>query len=187
MERILIAVFDTKQQMEAACSALREREIPSDRVKVRSGVVDEQLKSELVGDDHDANDTGFFSRLFGGLTKGNERSGEYQEAVRRGGSVVIVEGIEDDRIGEAVDILEQNGAYDIDEPITSVWSAAESATVTLERPLRAGDVAFALTSEIVGSVEILSHRAVPVLEAGMPVYSISRAPGVVRRGDPVGA
>ena len=65
MERMLIAVFDTKQQMETACSALRERGIPSDRVKVRSGIVDEQLKSELTGNDDGANDTGFFKRLFG--------------------------------------------------------------------------------------------------------------------------
>jgi hypothetical protein len=53
--------------------------------------------------------------------------------------------------------------------INSVWTAAESATVTLERPLRAGDLAYALTSEIIGeTLEILSHRAVPVNECPLP-------------------
>jgi hypothetical protein len=61
------------------------------------------------------------------------------------------------------------GAYEIDDRIASVWSAGASSTVTLERPLRAGDVAYALTSEIVGNIEILSHRAVPVFDCPVPV------------------
>ena len=112
MERILIAAFDTKQQAESACNALRERGIPGDRVKVRSGVVDERLKSEFSAGSDDANDTGFFKRLFGGLAKGNQRSGEYEEAVRRGGSVVIVEGIGKDGIEEAIDVLEHRRGRD---------------------------------------------------------------------------
>jgi hypothetical protein len=60
------------------------------------------------------------------------------------------------------------GAYQSDYPIDSIWTAGESLTVTLERPLQPGDVAYALTSELIGGVEIFSHRAVPVTVCPLP-------------------
>lgn len=67
-------------------------------------------------------------------------------------------------------VIVDAGAYEgYHSRINAVWTAAESATVTLERPLRPGDFAYALTSETVDeTLEILSHRAVPVSECPLP-------------------
>jgi uncharacterized protein (TIGR02271 family) len=43
--------------------------------------------------------------------------------VRRGGYVVVVDGIDQDRVDEAVQLLERNGAYDIDERAAQ-WRAS---------------------------------------------------------------
>ena len=48
--------------------------------------------------------------------------------------------------------------------LRSVWTAGDSFTVKLERPLQAGDIAYAETSALVGDTEVRSYRGVPVLE-----------------------
>ena len=118
-ERMLVGVFDSKQQMEAACRDLRDCGIPDDRVQVRSGTAEQALgRSGLAKLDGDAHDTGFFERLFGRIEgDGARRAGLYSEVVRRGGCVVVVDGIGEDRVEEAVQILERHGAYDIDEAL----------------------------------------------------------------------
>jgi uncharacterized protein (TIGR02271 family) len=117
MERVLIGVFDSKQQMEAACQELRDCGIPSDRVQIQAGNIDEKLKSDLLARNRasDKADTGFFDRLFGGLDDDKQRSGDYAEAVRRGSCAVVIDGVEENRIPQAVEVLERNGAFDIDE------------------------------------------------------------------------
>ena len=65
------------------------------------------------------------------------------------------------------------GDYDF---LQSVWTAGESLTVTLERPLQAGDVAYALTSAVTGNVEIQSYRAVPVLDCPLPPTPVHPPP-----------
>jgi uncharacterized protein (TIGR02271 family) len=114
---MLVGVFDSRQQMDAACRDLRDCGIPNDRVKIHSGTAEQALGgtgfAESEGDGHG---TGFFDRLFGRVDEDGERHARlYSEAVRRGGCVVVLDGIGDDRLDEAVQILERDGAYDIDE------------------------------------------------------------------------
>ena len=128
MDRILVGVFDSRQQMEAAYRDLRECGIPNDRVQMHSGTPQEALGgTEFANADGDGEGTGFFDRLFGRVNEDGERHARlYSEAVRRGGCVVVVDGIGDDRLDEAVQILERDGAYDIDERAakwrTSGWN-----------------------------------------------------------------
>ena len=115
MERMLVGVFDSKQQMEAALRDLRECAIPNDRVHVHSGTAEQTLGGTDFAKG-DGGHTGFFDRLFGRVEGDVDRHARlYSEAVRRGGCVVVVDSIDDDRVDEAVKILERDGAYDIDE------------------------------------------------------------------------
>jgi uncharacterized protein (TIGR02271 family) len=116
MDRMLVGVFDSKQAMETACRDLQDSGIPNDRVQVHSGSPEETLGSTNFAKPDGEQGTGFFDRLFGRVDEGKDRHAKlYSEAVRRGGCVVVVDGISDDRVDEAARILERDGAYDIDE------------------------------------------------------------------------
>lgn len=116
MDRMLVGVFDTKERMDAACRDLQESGIPNDRVHIHAGTAQETLgATEFAKSDGDERGTGFFDRLFGRVPEGPRHAHLYSEAVRRGGFVVVVDGLDDDRVDEAVQILERDGAYDIDE------------------------------------------------------------------------
>ena len=56
------------------------------------------------------------------MTDNRSHGHAYTEAMRRGGCVVVVDGVGDDRVDEAARVLEQNGAFDIDER-ASKWRA----------------------------------------------------------------
>jgi len=117
MERVLVGVFDSRQQMEAACRELAACAIPEERIHIRA--VDEKLRSDVLGDRGDEHGTGFFQRLFHGVADRDEHAGQYAEAVRRGGCVVVVDGIDESRVDEAVKVMERHGAFDIDERAAS--------------------------------------------------------------------
>ena len=124
MERMLVGVFDTKDQMDTACRDLQESGIPNDRVHIHAGTAKETLaNTEFAKDDGDGRGTGFFDRLFGSIPEGERHARLYGEALRRGGFVVVVDGIDEDRVDEAVQLLERDGAYDIDERAAQ-WRAS---------------------------------------------------------------
>ena len=101
--------------MEAACRVLAGCAIPEERIHIRA--VDENLRTDVLGEGGDEHGTGFFQRLFHGVERRDEHAGQYAEAVRRGGCVVVVDGIDENRIDEAVKVMERHGAFDIDERV----------------------------------------------------------------------
>jgi len=113
MERVLVGVFDSKQEMEAACRELKDCAIPEERIHIRA--IDESLRAGMMDNDGEDRGTGFFQRLFHGIEHRDEHAGQYAEAVRRGGCVVIVDRIDENRVDEAVKVMERHGAFDIDE------------------------------------------------------------------------
>jgi uncharacterized protein (TIGR02271 family) len=136
MDRMLVGVFDTKDQMDVACRDLQDSGIPNDRVHIHAGTARETLgDTAFARFDGDRRGTGFFDRLFGRVAEGERHARLYSEAVRRGGFVVVVDGIDDDRVDEAVQLLERDGAYDIDERAAkwreSGWRDEEAPTAGL--------------------------------------------------------
>jgi hypothetical protein len=57
--------------------------------------------------------------------------------------------------------------------LDSVWTAAETFSVSLERPLASGDVAYVATSTTIGTTDTVSFRGLPVL----PCPDFGRGPG----------
>lgn len=91
---------------------------------------------EMIANDGKADDTdgasgkGFFARLgeMLGITKDDDASAYYHEGVRRGGVLIVVRA-EDGQADLAVEVLQRNGAVDIDERQTGSATASQQAAV----------------------------------------------------------
>jgi len=120
MERVLVGVFDSKDQAETARRQLCDCGIAEERITMRNAARGDDASTATRATNEESHG-GFFARLFG-LDDDESRSPVYSEAVNRGSCVVVVDGISDDRVDEAVSIMERNGAVDIDER-ASKWRA----------------------------------------------------------------
>ncbi|HEX6794901.1 MAG TPA: DUF2382 domain-containing protein [Casimicrobiaceae bacterium] len=133
MERVLVGVFDSKDQAETARRQLRDCGIAEDRITMRNAERGDETRTTSTTADEESHG-GFFARLFGLADDDESRSPVYSEAVNRGNCVVVVDGIGDDRVDEAVSIMERNGAVDIDERAAKWraegWTAPQAATAT---------------------------------------------------------
>ena len=102
MRRILVAVFDSRQNAEAARTAL-----------LANGVHDTQMGMEAAGESSaDAHGlAAVIARLLGGAGGEDDgRSGSYAEAVGRGATLLVINDLDDNGIARASAILLRNGA-----------------------------------------------------------------------------
>jgi hypothetical protein len=164
---MVVGVFDTKDQMDAACRDLQDSGIPNDRVHIHAGSAQETLGGTEFAKPGDGRGTGFFDRLFGRVPEGERHAHLYSEAVRRGGFVVVVDGIDEDRVDEAVQVLERDGAYDIDERATK-WR--ESGWRDEEREEERRDVGEAPTAGLANAPGGVANAP------GAPVQSLAERP-----------
>lgn len=137
----VIGVFDTREDAESARESLIRAGFDEDDVRVQS-------HRSVRGDtqDREGEDEGFmakvghfFSDLFGG-SDDDKYAGHYAEHVRRGGSVVVVDVDDDDRVDQARSALATAGAVDIDRR-TEAWREEGYSGFDAEaRPYRAEEV-----------------------------------------------
>lgn len=127
MTHTLVAAFDTLAQANAAKAQLLSHNILESNIKLSS--------SELTGSEHGAGDNddhepfgqkvgNFFGSLFSGDDgdKPHRYATAYPEAYRRGATLLTATLDTDEQLEQAEDILEHNGAFDIDER-SSTWNA----------------------------------------------------------------
>jgi len=102
--RTITALFDSRAEAERAAQALTSQiGLSGSAVRVEAGT------GSASGED----DKGFFASLRDLFIPDEDRHA-YAEGVRRGGAMVSAQ-VGDDQIDRAMDILEQNGAVDLDE------------------------------------------------------------------------
>jgi uncharacterized protein (TIGR02271 family) len=136
MSQTLIAVFDSYTDAQSAARELEELGLPRSDIDVHAdGAFDETGASTA----HPATATSptpaekdqdgvmnkieaFFSNLFGNDSQ-PEEAGHYREAVRRGGALLTVNNVADDRVDDIEDALEDAGAVDIENRATQ-WQAS---------------------------------------------------------------
>ena len=124
MSRTLTALFDSRDEAEAAKSRLQAASIDISRVDIHSGGTDHAGTGSSSG--------GFFSGLKHMILPDEDRH-TYEEGMRRGGAVLTAQ-VDEGHEDEAVRILEEAKSIDIDERSQSWrstgWNPAGAATAS---------------------------------------------------------
>lgn len=94
---------------------------------------------------------GFFAEFFG-LGDADETPGHYAEAVRRGGTVLTVDVVDDERIADVIERMENCGAIDIDERVEK-WRAAGYSGHDASAPAYTPEQVQAERGQVLGVVE----------------------------------
>lgn len=142
MSSTLVAVFDDHASATAARDALVERQLirqASDAsvTSSESSPAPTGGAAERDGGEPRHGIRAFFQRLFG-VDDADDGAGHYAEAVRRGSAVLSVSLADDDKADQAVALLEDCGAIDVDERV-SRWKAEGYVGHDPEAPALGGD------------------------------------------------
>lgn len=136
MPQILIAAFDRYAAAEQVKRELLGQGVSSDAIQLSASLNPQAVDSsrvEVVGEepDHDATVAekigSFFSKVFG--DDASQHAGRYPEAARRGSTVVTVTLDDDSQVSLVEQLMERNGAIDIDERSAS-WGDDNATPVT---------------------------------------------------------
>lgn len=136
MTQILIAAFDRYDDARQAKAALVQQGIAADDIQLSASMNPDALDSdgvEVIGEEprEDASVVdkvgSFFSKVFG--DDSSKHAGRYPEAARRGSTVVTVTLDDDSQIATVEQVMEKNGAIDIDER-SAAWGSDDATPVT---------------------------------------------------------
>ncbi|WP_217474805.1 hypothetical protein [Stutzerimonas stutzeri] len=136
MPQILIAAFDRYAEAEQVKRELLSQGVSSDAIQLSASLNPQAVDSsrvEVVGEEPDPDATvaekigSFFSKVFG--DDASQHAGRYPEAARRGSTVVTVTLDDDSQVSLVEQLMERNGAIDIDERSAS-WGDDDATPVT---------------------------------------------------------
>ena len=117
MSRTITALFDTRQEAEAAKARLQSSRVDADRIRVvdkDSSSSSSSFNSSGSGSSSSSGESkGFFASLSDMFMPDEDRHA-YQEGINRGGYLVCAE-IDDDQADEAIRVLEESNSVDFDE------------------------------------------------------------------------
>ena len=115
-ENTVVGVFDDYTTAERVAQNLTTAGISRDSIEVKSNFRTEAAGRSGASEEHqEGGISGFFHRLFGGKDE-DEYGGHYSEAIRRGSAVVCVTAPAN-QLDEAVQIMNDGGAVDIDRRV----------------------------------------------------------------------
>lgn len=136
MTQILIAAFDRYAEAERVKTELLGQGVPSDDIQISASFNPATVDSsrvEVIGEEPDDDATvadklgSFFHKVFGGDSI--KHAGRYPEAARRGSTIVTVTLEDEGRMSMVEQLMERNGAIDIDERSAS-WVDDDATPVT---------------------------------------------------------
>jgi uncharacterized protein (TIGR02271 family) len=178
MTHTLVAAFDTLAQAQAAKSQLLIQNVLESDIDISSN------ESAAVGDTaaadagvhnqehHESKIGHFFASLFGNdeQDKPHRYAAAYPEAYRRGAALLTVTVATDDQIDHVTNVLERNGAIDIDERSAS-WGAEGGSYVHSESTHIAGTHLAADRAEVVDRTldSSTDRTSIPVIEEDLRV------------------
>jgi len=128
MTQILIAAFDRYAQAEQVKAELVTEGVSHDDIQLSMSMNPSNVdgsRVEVVGEEPDSDATAaehignFFRKIFGDGAAAH--AGRYPEAARRGSTIVTVSLQNEERVPIVEQIMERNGAIDIDER-SATWS-----------------------------------------------------------------
>ena len=133
-DNTVIAVFDRYSDAERAVTELERAGIARSSIEITSNdksmaTVGTTHTSSTHDDDSIGERIGnFFSRLFGG--EDNDDANYYSDALTRGRAVVSVDARNEEEADRAAELLQRNGAIDIDEGTQSTASGLTGSAAT---------------------------------------------------------
>jgi hypothetical protein len=118
------AIYDNRVEAEAAAQRLIDAGIPAAQVKVMPE------NPEIQAEGHDLGTQGGFLGALFSLFFPREDHDAYEEALRRGGILVVAEDVPPDLHDAALAALDQESALDLDERLATWklegWSGSEA-------------------------------------------------------------
>lgn len=139
MTQILIAAFDRYAEAEQVKADLLAKGVASEAIQISASFNPETVDSsrvEVVGEEPDGDASvaeklgSFFSKVFG--DDSSKHAGRYPEAARRGSTVVTVTVEDDSQVSMVEQLMERNGAIDIDERSANWGDDATPVTASTE-------------------------------------------------------
>lgn len=136
MPQILIAAFDRYAEAEQVKTELLSKGVANDDIQISASFNPDTVdgsRVEVVGEEPDEDGTvaeklgSFFSKVFG--DDSSKHAGRYPEAARRGSTVVTVTLADDSQVAIVEQVMEKNGAIDIDER-SATWGDDDATPVT---------------------------------------------------------
>lgn len=136
MTHILIAAFDRYAEAEQVKAELLAKGVASDAIQLSASFNPANVDSsrvEVIGEEPDEDATvteklgSFFHKVFG--ADASEHTGRYPEAARRGSTVVTVTVGDEGLVSMVEQVMERNGAIDVDERSTS-WGDTDATPIT---------------------------------------------------------
>jgi uncharacterized protein (TIGR02271 family) len=115
-QKTVVGVFEDYRTAERVAQELANNGIPRESIQVRSNFMTGAAgRTTEAEESHEGGISGFFHRLFGG-EESDQHGEHYAEAVRRGSAVVCVTAPEA-QVDQAVRIMNDEGAIDIDRRV----------------------------------------------------------------------
>jgi hypothetical protein len=136
MTQILIAAFDRYAEAEQVKTELLTKGVASDAIQLSASFNPATVDSsrvEVIGEEPDDDATvaeklgSFFHKVFG--DDASKHAGRYPEAARRGSTVVTVTVNDEGLVSMVEEVMERNGAIDVDERSAS-WGDTDATPVT---------------------------------------------------------
>jgi len=144
----IIGAFDDRAQAERAVQTLLQRGFSRDDVHVErqeTAARQEETAARQEGAQTDGREggiAGFFASLFGDDDSTRHHAHTYDEAVRRGSSVVVVDARDDQQAEQAATCLHELGAFDVDERAqqwrSEGWTGTEGVMDVVQEDLKVG-------------------------------------------------
>ena len=186
MTRTITALFDERNDAEAAQERLKQSRVDADHIRIHDKTSDGY--SETTSSTHE--DRGIWASIKNAFLPDHDRH-TYEEGVRRGGFLLTAD-VDDDSVGEAVNVLEEANTVDIDERAESWRSSgwdyepAEAAATAASYGLDASpDRAFAASGDdvrLANTSSIYGRRDLDRGSSRVRSYGIDHSTGSKAKG-----
>ncbi|HZY18116.1 MAG TPA: YsnF/AvaK domain-containing protein [Ramlibacter sp.] len=115
----VIGAFDTQAHAQAALERLTSNGFDRDdlHIEQQQGTAQPSAMQATDSGGRQGGVGGFFARLFGDNDEDLRHAHSYDEAVRRGSCVLVVDARDEQQADRAATLLQEAGAYDVDERV----------------------------------------------------------------------
>jgi stress response protein YsnF len=138
----IIGAFDDRAQAERAVEALLQRGFSREEVHVERQETVRDTGAMRDKGEREGGIAGFFASLFGDEDSTRYQADTYDEAVRRGSSVVVVDARDEQQAEQAAACLNELGAFDVDERArqwrSEGWTGKEGVLNVVQEDLKVG-------------------------------------------------